>query len=210
MVRTSAARVEVMTFLLGIWLAVSGLAGAALIALGVLYQSWEAPAYFPGDAPLADLCVDLALAGWLFIAIGLVAARAMSRFIDRTSTLRVATRILTGLLVLSCVTLAPALARVAGRQFGEWRQLRALLVEGEARARTYARSQDGVLTRDEFEQARAWFQAHPDHFSFKFKELPQPVRVQVMTSRPPYVGVHFGGGSNAVFDLTTMRCTYSD
>jgi hypothetical protein len=32
----------------------------------------------------------------------------------------------------------------------------------------------------------------------------------MMQTIPPYVGVSFGEGRNAVFDLTTMICTYSD
>ena len=40
--------------------------------------------------------------------------------------------------------------------------------------------------------------------------LSKPVKIRIMSTNPPYVGADFGEGRNAIFDLTTMICTYSD
>lgn len=208
MVRMGKDSVEPMTFLLGIWLAVSGLGGVGLVAMGAFSLLAAEPDFFPGDPPIADLCVGIALMAWPFILIGLCAALAMARFIERDSMLRKAGKGVAALLALSFVSLAPALAQVGRRHFGEWRQLKAMLQQGEAQVLELVQRQGGVLSDEEYARARTWFQEHPTYV--QFKDLPHPVQVRMMSPSPPYVGADFGDGSNAVFDLSTMLCTYSD
>jgi len=46
--------------------------------------------------------------------------------------------------------------------------------------------------------------------TFQFAALQEPVKLRIMQTTPPYVGVDFGNGANAVFDPHTMICIYSD
>jgi hypothetical protein len=46
--------------------------------------------------------------------------------------------------------------------------------------------------------------------TFASRGFREPLKIRMMQTIPPYVGVDFGEGRNAVFDLTTMICTYSD
>ncbi|MCY1044538.1 hypothetical protein OV208_24675 [Corallococcus sp. bb12-1] len=110
--------------------------------------------------------------------------------------------------VRSVLSLAPVLAQVGRRNFGEWSQLKALIQQGEAKVLEQVQREGGVLSHEEVVVARDWFKANPVYF--QFKDMPRPVQVRVMSSLPPYVGVDFGDGDNATFDPDTMLCTFSD
>jgi hypothetical protein len=207
-VSTGSVTTWPMLLLLVFWLAVSALCGAGQVAVGVLYLLTVEPDYFPGDPPAADLLLEGALVLWLFIITGLCGAFAWSRFGEQNRVVRAGGKTVAVLLALSVLSLSPVLAHVGRRHFGEWRQLKSMIRQGEAKVLELVQREGGMLSREEVQLARAWFLEHPVYF--KFEDLPQPVQVRVMSSLPPYVGVDFGGGNNALFDPDTMICTFSD
>ncbi|CAM3347063.1 hypothetical protein G4177_34100 [Corallococcus sp. ZKHCc1 1396] len=205
---TRSAVAPLLWLLLELWLTASALCCAGLVVLGVLYRVTLEPHPFPGDPPTADLILLLALVVWLFMLTGLCAAFAWYRFGEQSRGGRVGGKAAAVLLMLSVLALAPVLAEVGKRHFGEWRQLKAMIRQGEARVLERVQREGGVLSSEEVELARDGLKAHPMYF--KFEGMPHPVQVRVMSPLPPYVGVDFGGGDNAMFDPDTMICTFSD
>lgn len=117
-------------------------------------------------------------------------------------------RVVSRLIVASCLgLLAVFMVSTFGilrRHFGEWAQLRALLIEySEKVERAHEERGSGSLAAIEMDILAS----APE---FKFRELRDPVRLRIMQTTPPYVGVDFGEGANAVFDPKTMICLYSD
>ncbi|WP_147445492.1 hypothetical protein [Corallococcus aberystwythensis] len=153
-----------------------------------------------------DLLTELAFCGWLFLLVGYCCFFVARKVPDRIVHLW--RRVLPPLALLSLLAMSPALAQVAGRHWGEWSRLKTVLQDNEARVRALSSRTDGSLTEEEFARAKAWFLEEP--VTFRFETEPEPVRLRLLRSVPPYVGVDFGQGRNAMFDPVTMRCVYSN
>jgi hypothetical protein len=162
------------------------------------------PWNFPGDPPLFELSLAGALANLilvvpLWLLLRWPPARAVSG-----SSLRPLVR------VVSTCWLVVALVCIAGileRQGPRWREVRtAIRLYGNAIAAD-AGDRHRVLNHDEFVALRQ-------------KHVPTPVplslagfgtvHLRMAHGVYPYVGIDFGGGSNALFDSWSMFCTYSD
>ncbi|RKG78572.1 hypothetical protein D7W79_12525 [Corallococcus exercitus] len=177
-----------------------------LYCLGLFGLSQLTKYPFPGDPPVADLNTELALYGWPFILVGycffFVARKEPARIIQLWRN------VLHPLTLLSFLAIAPSFALVAVRHWGEWSDLKAMLQVHEARVRALSSRADGTLSQDEFARAKAWFQEQPVTFRFALKS--EPVKLRLMMTIPPYVGVDFRDGGAAVFDPVTMACISSD
>ncbi len=99
-----------------------------------------------------------------------------------------------------------------GRRIGPWAELRRMLVEksqqvAEAKA-TLSIPANRQLTREEIDQIeRMVLDPAP---AYTFPIINQTVHVRMMGGTPPYVGVDFGDGRRAKFNLATMVVTYAD
>ncbi|NNB86332.1 hypothetical protein [Corallococcus exiguus] len=188
------------------WFVPSVGVAVVLIGLGLAGFSSLDSHPFPGDPAVADLLVEVALCGWLFLLVGygffFVARKESDRIV------RLWRWVLPPLTLLSFLAMSPALAEVAGRHWGEWGRLKTMLQDNEPRVRAFSSRADGVLSNEEYERAKVWLQEQ--HVAFRFKTEPEPVRIRLMMTVPPYLGVDFGQGQNAVFDPVTMLCIYSD
>jgi hypothetical protein len=101
---------------------------------------------------------------------------------------------------------------VISRRAGPWREIHAMLAIA-ARAVEDKRTELGIptgrpLTSDEFEAIKATI-VYPRP-EYEFPVLGKTVHVRMLTTVAPYVGLSYGHGRNAVFDLETMACTYVD
>jgi len=191
------------------WLIASAGSALMLSAAGAFYALTTWPEYFPGDPPAADLILEAAMPLWLFIALGMSGAFAIHRAHESSRAIRLGRRVVASLAALSVLSLAPVVIRVGRRHFGEWAGLQRLLRENEIHALSLiGRKGGGQFSASEFEMARSWFEEHPVYF--KFRAMRDPVKVRMMSTQAPFVGVDFGDGQNAVFDLRTMICTYAD
>lgn len=105
---------------------------------------------------------------------------------------------------LALVFLTAALG-IGRRHFGEWADLKKLI-------RQYSDVVAAEIEKGEDPRQVAALQVKllTPTPTFKFTSLREPVRLEVMQTEPPYVGVDFGNGANAVFDPRTMICKYSD
>jgi hypothetical protein len=182
----------------------AGVLAAVLLGLAILYLlaggfgavftlsllgDWQAW-YFPGDPALAEIAimsevvafVAAIVAGTLLFSVGLLSsARARISFAASL-----------GLVV--AVASVPLMC-IAHRHVGEWSRFRdfAWSYVDEARAQ-------GLDGRQ--------FDKPPE---FRFAHWSEPVKLRAVSSqRWPTALVDFGNGGNAVFDLRTMWCTYSD
>ena len=164
------------------------------------------PWYFPGDGPVFEL---FGVLGGLAFAVGLIPL-VLSLVIGRQRRdwlVRLIRWLARGPAILGVALLAIASVGVLNRHFGEWAKLKAALVEQSERVRARA-SDPTQLSPEEFQQLNQELMTPPP--SFTFRAMPEPVHIRIMQTVPPFVGVDFGYGANAVFDLTTMVCTYSD
>jgi hypothetical protein len=110
-------------------------------------------------------------------------------------------------LVLITLSLPPISRRV-----GPWAPLRGLLV-AKSRQVTQARAELAIpegrdLTSAEMRQIEGIVLEPPPTYTFPI--IGQTVQVRMMSLAPPYVGLDFGGGRRAVFDLATMVILYAD
>lgn len=117
-----------------------------------------------------------------------------------------------GLVALAVVVLLATSVPPIGRRVGPWAELRRLLVAtsrevAEARAALDI-PQDRQLTTDEMRQIEALVLNPAPEYTFPI--IRRTVRLRLMRTSPPYVGVDFGGGRRAVFDLQTMVMIYAD
>ncbi|NOK22487.1 hypothetical protein [Corallococcus carmarthensis] len=174
--------------------------------VGLFYVFSAESGIFPGDPPLADLALEGAVAGWLFVLIGYFVFLCVRSGGDRIVQLW--RRVVPWAVGWSVLLMLPVLVRVGERQFGDWRQLGNVLRASEAEIRAFVRPRQEMLSDEELALGRAWFQTHPVYFKFKSEEL--TVRIGLVSAMPPYVGVDFGGGRRAVFEPLTMVCVYSD
>lgn len=156
--------------------------------------------YFPGDPPLFETLAMLSL--FLVTAWG-VAWLLMRLAAPRMSKGGIG-KLLRALLLLSALPLPVASVGIAHRHLGEWADLKALL-------RTYAdRIEKEVEKRGSDHLAEIGHEVLTPQPHFKFAAFRDPVRLRVLSTEYPYVGVDFGEGAHAVFDPMTMICTYSD
>ncbi len=157
----------------------------------------ESVFYFPGDPPALDIIFELSV----ILLVALIIASALTRIIRSSTWTQWLLR--RGLLLVAVVPLVGVLAGgcvIANRHFGEWRQLSSQLRLSRDLAQAAADEGRSVLA----------VELPPQLSEFRFSGLRDPVRIRIMSAREPYVGVDFGGGANAMFDLVTMRCVYSD
>jgi hypothetical protein len=117
-----------------------------------------------------------------------------------------------GLVVLAVVILLATSVPPIGRRVGPWAELRRLLV---AKSREVAEARaaldiprDRPLTADEMHRIEALVLNPAPEYTFPI--IRRTVRLSLMRTSPPYVGVDFGGGRRAVFDLKTMGVIYAD
>ena len=176
-----------------------------LIVLGIGGIVWGDPHPFPGDPPV-DMVAEVSLFGWLLLLVGhgcfFVARRESDQIVQFWRWGMIP------LTLLSFLLLAPVFAQIAGRHWGEWGELKAVLQDNEARVRPFSSRADGALSEEEFARAKAWLKEQS--VTFRFESEPEPVRIHMRRTVPPYLGVDFGKGQNAVFDPVTMLCIYSD
>jgi hypothetical protein len=182
-----------------IWCALALLASGYTALLALFFFSVNpTPWNFPGDPPLFDVLVYLAL-------LNLVLSAPLYlwwRWRGRRPDLHIV-----GLLVVFWVAITlTSLLGVAERHDPRWRQVRATIREyGDVIAADAGGRR--ALEGQEFEALRE-------------RHMPRPVPVhlpgfgtvhlRMNHGNYPYVGVDFGDGRNAFFDLKTMLCVYSD
>jgi hypothetical protein len=204
--RSPRARLGCAGVLLGIWLI--GLVwrvlpfNARAIELAPL-AGWSV-VYFPGDPPWADVLLGLAEVLSLLTAVLWVVAYAIRRLLPLH---RAWENILAAPLLVGLASTVLATGAISSRHFGEWRELRAELARYSDMVAKAAPDPSRLLTHAEYETIKGLFTSEPTFVSRGFQE---PLKIRMMQTYPPYVGVDFGAGRNAVFDLTTMVCTYSD
>ena len=174
-----------------------------LIPAGV-YLQWFAPR----DFVLARMCV-YPLAGIVLVATAWTLLLRSRTEGERGWPKRVGAA---GLFALSFVVLVTTFVPAIGRCVGPWAELRSLLV-AKSREVADAREALGIppgrqLTADEMAQIEALvFDSVPE---YTFPIIQRTVRLRLMATTPPYVGVDFGGGRRVLFDLRTMVILYAD
>jgi len=67
-----------------------------------------------------------------------------------------------------------------------------------------------MLTHGEFDAIERQLSDDGSNATFTFPLVGRTVRIRLMQTYPPYVGVDYGDGRNCVFDLKSMRMTYVD
>lgn len=164
--------------------------------------------YFPGDPPFFETVVTLALAGLLPVVLLLLVSRGLTK----VSSLRRLGHLMRMVLMLPLAVLGCALLGacfgIMSRHFGEWAKLKKMLQIQSARIEEHVKRPGGTLSPSEMAQLEIKFLTPAP--SFKFKALDEPVQLRVMANTPPYVGLDFGNGANAVLDPETMICVYAD
>lgn len=179
------------------------LTAVAYLPLGV-YLQWAVP----GDWPPGLVCVFPALSGAVLVLA--LALRRKSRTAPGkgwSSGIAAACLFTLAALLLVTTSLPPI-----GRRIGPWAELRALLVlkaEQAAQARAALGIPEGRhLDRGEMDAIERMVLEPPVQYTFPI--IGRTVQLRVMRTGPPYVGVDFGGGRRAVFDLATMVVIYAD
>jgi len=174
----------------------------AFVPIGV-YLQWSVPRDF---APLA--CIYPAISASMFVAALILWHE--SRTARRTQwPMRVGAICL---LVFCMLFLIAASVPPISRRIGPWSELRGILVakSGEVVEAKAALSipADRQLTRGEMDAIEdIAFEPVP---TYTFPIINRTVHVRMMSEKPPYVGVDFGGGRRAVFNLATMMVIYAD
>jgi len=111
-----------------------------------------------------------------------------------------------GFVSISCAILLCSI--IGARNFGEWKELKKQLLFHSQRVEKAVPEKGRMLTFDEFQKIKETLFSEP--VFFKSESLIHPIQIRMMQTIPPYVGVDFGNGKNAVFELHTMFVTYSD
>lgn len=161
--------------------------------------------YFPGDPPVFETLATIALlAGAVLVVLGgliFVATypKALRRF--RRSSLRW----ISWSLAVLAIPLAFATFGIGRRHVGEWAELKALISHYSGLVAAEVERGGGTTQLPALEMRLL----NPPP-TFQFEGYPGPVQIRIMQTTPPYVGVDFGNGANAVFDPRTMVCIYAD
>lgn len=161
--------------------------------------------YFPGDPPVFEMLAMLSL----FVLGGLAVGGVMVFLMTHSGRARRFRRklliLFSALMIPFAIVFMGAVLGISRRHFGEWADLKAMIQEhSDIVAAEIERGEDPRQVA--FLQMKLLSPAP----TFKFSSLREPVRLEIMRTEPPYVGVDFGHGANAVFDPQTMICTYSD
>ncbi len=193
--------------LLGIWVASAAGLGILFTIINAVLLA-DTAAYFPGDPPTTDILAEVSLLVVPYACAAALVATLVSRLAGPSFVLR----ILKAAAFLSVATAFTGTAlsglHILRRNVGEWAELKQLLRDNENRVEQVVGHEGGALSPADVEKMKTWFQEHPA--TFKFKAMSDPVQIRLLSNVPPYVGVDFGGGRNAVFDTTTMRCLSAD
>jgi len=179
------------------------LAVVVFVPLG-LYLQWRLPI----DGPF-ELLLSCASFPLLIVALVLLGKVAVIRPRPRKPTFL---PLAVGLLVFFALLQATIFFPAISRRIGPWHELRArLLFKSEAIRDAQAQlgiPENAALTQEQWTQIKESVFATPEVFVFPI--LNKRVALKLMSSRPPYVGIDYGGGRRAVFDLVTMRVVYAD
>jgi len=185
---------------IGAWAVIGGILLAIAVFFGglcfLLYPThWN----FPGDPPLLDLSIyPIALAAIINVPLWLMAKRWWTgRFPVKKFSRNWA--------ILSLVLLAIPVAGILERHGPRWAAIRDGIRQYGDEIAAATGSKDRVLSWEECREFEARFP--PRHVQLPGYGM---VTLRIFNGFYPYVGVDFGGGSNALFDLRTMICTYSD
>jgi hypothetical protein len=161
--------------------------------------------YFPGDPPVFEMLATLSLLALGGLAVGccmvfLVTHPGKTRRFRRKLLI-----VCSALMTPFAIIFLGAVLGIGRRHFGEWAELKATIQKhSDIVAAEIERGEDPRQVA--FLEMKLLSPAP----TFKFRALREPVRLKIMQTKPPYVGVDFGHGANAVFDPQTMICTYSD
>jgi hypothetical protein len=150
--------------------------------------------YFPGDAPDAEVLGILGAA--LFVpAFGiLLGCLLLTR---RYPLARLVSVALLGLpLILGATGMGFAAVAVGSRHVGQWSQLKDLIGRYARLVAAEAKGADGRLTEGQYQDVQVRLLTPAP--TFQFAGTQEPVRLRMMMTVPPYVGVDFGHGANAV------------
>ena len=170
------------------------LLGVSLFLPLFLYLQW----WLPGDGPYEVLPLAIA-----FCAGGL----ASWRLRDAGPTIELLAR--TTLVLAGLVGLQVLFPQVS-RRVGPWVSLRRVLIQRSSEVANTAAAL-GIPPGKPI--PRNLVGVNEERVAvprFYFPLVGREVRVRLMTTVPPYVGVDYGGGRNCVFDLGSMECTYAD
>jgi len=179
------------------------LAAVAFVPLGLTLQ-WCLPIDGPGE-----LILSCASAPLLIVALVLLGKAAVVRPRPRKPTFL---PLAVGLLVFFGLIQATIWVPSISRRIGPWHELRSHLVRKSQQVRD-ARAQlgiaeDGSPTPEQWTAIEQAVFATPEEFVFPL--VNKRVTLKRMSSLPPYVGIDYGDGRRAVFDLATMWVMYAD
>jgi hypothetical protein len=197
-----------------------GVAGgllSAAVAYFSIYQLAEslqsrAPSlwYFPGDPPVFDLLLAAALIVLLAAALTLALCGywRKKRRQHESGLVAVATGLGWGLVAFGVLLFLPAAVVIGHRHVGQWANVRELLLHYNAEVASNLGGRRDIPMQDYAQLDRKLFGGEP--VTYSFRGLARPVRLRLMSAAPPYVGLDFGGGANAILEPVTMLCIYSD
>lgn len=194
---------------LAIWSVLGSLGCFVACVLGGLFVRGDSGEPFPGDPPVADLVVVFSLPIWVFALIPLLASWISARSKSDHGVVRVVRLALTIVFAASLLLVGPSLLRVLERHFGEWTQVKQALRDGEKKVQELTGKTSGQLSEAEIAIVGEWFSRNASALTFTKPTL-QHATIRLSSNLPPYVGVDFGGGKNATFDVDTMLCIRSD
>jgi len=109
---------------------------------------------------------------------------------------------------LVVILAAPAISTIGSRHFGEWAELKKLLVEYELVVKKYEEKNGKIAT---FEQKQRFYSQYPrPQFKFSGSDMVIYVSYLEWISSEHKMGLSWDSGANAAFELNTMFCVYSD
>jgi hypothetical protein len=188
----------------GLWLAFSVV--ATLVTSFYAFLFWTinpTPWNFPGDPPLFDTLLMFAIANAVIICpLWLIAQ--FSRLAEILSPFSF------GAALVACywtVCVVICLAGIIERHDSRWREIRTAIRERAEAIAADAGNRRHVLTDEESLSLRERHVPKPIYLSLRGWG---PVHLRMAHGAYPYVAIDFGHGRNALFDPTTMFCTYSD
>src|SRR5262249_44459029 len=113
-----------------------------------------------------------------------------------------------GLTTFGFLILLPAAICVGHRHVGEWAVVKASLQHYNAVVAHRIGSSRRIPGRDYARLNEELFEKQP--VLFNLQGFPRAVRLRLMSTESPFVGLDFGGGANAILEPTSMLCIYSD
>src|SRR5207248_845713 len=155
--------------------------------------------YFPGDAPVAEVLLIFSVVLTLVcLLLGMGALVASKVFRLRAAFRRFSMAVLFLAALPMCFVLYSG-GSILGRRFGEWRELHVLLTEYSRKVSTLVPDKSRLLTEGEYRALDVMLLTPRP--TFRSRGFEEPLRIRMMQTYPPFVGVDFGKGRNAVFDL---------